>query len=245
MPSIFPRWPRAAANPAPLVRLQPVAAGRPHVFVAGWGSRGQAAVDGMLRQGYCAGDIVVVDQDPHAIRKVGLRACHTVVGSALCANTLQAARVNSASAVVIAIGSDPDALLATTLVRQCSAARIVVSVRDEAYLPSARDCGADVVVCGSVTAGRVAAAAVTAPGLAAALQRVLDHPASYLLAERPVRPDEIGTPATDLPHIIAVRRGARLLRAGYSSVMLAAGDRLVHAGPAQPDPTETPRRWLP
>ncbi|WP_457134587.1 potassium channel family protein [Mycobacteroides abscessus] len=244
MSSIFPRWPRVAANEAPLP--QPVAAGQqPHVIVAGLGSRGQAAVDSLLRQGCCAGDIVVVDQDPRAMGRVGQRARRTVVGSALSACTLQAARVNSASTVVIAIGTDSAVLRAAELVRQRSTARIVVSVHDKAFVPLARDCGADVVVCGSMTAGRVAAAAITTPSLAATLQKVLAHPAGYLLAERPVRPSEIGTPATDLPHVIAVRRGAQLLRAGYSSVVLAAGDRLVHAGPAQPCPTGTPRGWLP
>lgn len=201
-----------------------------HTIIAGYGTKGRAALTSLLEAGTPAASIVVVDIDPDVIAEVNRARLVGVRGDATRREVLVSAEAEHAARIVIAVGRDDTAVLIALTARQLSpAVSIVAAVREAENESLLRQCGATEVVVASDTAGRLLGLSVTDPGASRVMSLLLHGGPGLELTERPVASAEVGRPAGRAASgVVAVLRGDSVLalddpRAGR----LEDGDRVV------------------
>jgi voltage-gated potassium channel len=188
---------------------------RNHTIVIGYGTKGRTAVEAMRGDGITPTDIVVVDTDKSALDHAATRGLVTV----------------HAASIVVATNRDDTAVLITLTARELAPkAKIVASVREAENQHLLRQSGADSVVVSSETAGRLLGIATKTPSVVEIIEDLLTPEAGFVIAERPVEPNEVGGSPRHLSDIVlGVVRDGRLLRVDEPEVdALEAGDRLLY-----------------
>jgi len=209
---------------------------RDHIVVAGYGTKGRSAVKTLLSTGVSRDSIVVVDTDPSVVAEAAEAGFVGVVGDATRSSVLKQAAVQRAREVVVASARDDTAVLVTPTARQLNPhAGIQASVRESENVPLLRQSGADHVVTSSEAAGRLLGVSTSHPNVGQVIEDLLDQGSGLDLAEREVRPDEVGGPAAAVRDpVLAVVRGGRLLPFDDSGcASLRHGDRLIVARSAR------------
>ncbi|WP_374116375.1 TrkA family potassium uptake protein [Hoyosella sp. YIM 151337] len=214
---------------------------RNHTIIVGYGTKGRTAVYAMLGDGVRPTEIVVVDTDPAMLESAQARGLVTVHGSATKSDVLKLAGAPHAAAIIIATNRDDSAVLVTLTARELAPrAKIVAAVREAENTHLVKQSGADSVVVSSETAGRLLGIATTTPNVVEMIEDLLTPEVGFAIAERAVRPEEVGSSPRQLTDIVlAVVRGGQLTRVDQPSVgMVEANDRLLHIRRA---PDEKPK----
>lgn len=201
-----------------------------HVVVCGYGTKGRSAIDAMLEDGAALEQIVVVEQDPGAVKEAAARGLAVVPGSSSRAAVLREAMVPDARAVVVATNADDAAVLTVLTARDLAPrAWIVAAVRETENIPLVRQSGADQVVVSSATAGRLLGLSTSAPQLVTVVEDLLTASTGIALTVRSVAADEVGRAPGELGQpVAAVVRDSRLHNFADPSVQrLVATDRVV------------------
>ena len=134
---------------------------RDHVVVCGWGRVGRAVADHLHDRGR---DVVVVDLDRQRLEGI---AFPTVVGDATLNETLRAAGIERAHALVAALSGDAENLFVTLSGRAINAALFIVArARQEDSVPKLSQAGADRVVNPQELGGARIASFVVQPNVA-------------------------------------------------------------------------------
>jgi len=182
-----------------------------HTVVVGYGTRGRAAVRGLVEGGVARSTIVAVDRDQAAVDEAVNDGIAAVLGDGTRDGVQQAAHVPDAGQVVIAVSQDATSVLATLTSRRLApGARIVSSVRETHNAPLLHHIGADSVVVSSETAGRLLGVAVAHPPAAKVLGDLLTPGRALVLRERPVTPQEVGRTTREVDGlVVAVVRGGQ------------------------------------
>jgi voltage-gated potassium channel len=204
---------------------------RDHTVVVGYGTKGRAAVDTLLGDGTEPGRIVVVDTDHTRLDAASALGLVTVTGNATRSSVLRTARVQYASAVIVATNRDDTAVLVTLTARQLSERiTIVAAVRESENVHLLRQSGANSVIVSAETAGRLLGAAATTPSVVEVVEDLLTPEAGLAISERPVEEAEVGGSPRYLPDIVlGVVRGKKLHRVDAATVdTLKPGDRLLY-----------------
>jgi voltage-gated potassium channel len=202
-----------------------------HTIICGFGVKGVAAADTLLGHGVPAEQIVVIDTAAQAVEDARRRGFAGIVGDASTSAVLQAAGVADAGAVVVAPGSDADAVLVTLTARELNRdATVVASVRDAENVHLLEQGGADSAVVSSGAAGRLLGQAVRSPQIVRVLEDLLNVGQGLDVVEREVTAEQVG-PLDALPAsapVIAVVRGEEVLRFDDPrAARLQQGDRVV------------------
>jgi voltage-gated potassium channel len=200
------------------------------IVVIGYGTKGRSAVTTWTESGTARESIVIVDLRPDAASDATAAGLVAVTGDGTRQEVLSRAEIGSARQVVIAVGRDDTAVLIALTVRHLNPrATIVAAVREEENQHLLRLSGADQVVVTSGAAGRLLAISAVRPAAGQVLADLLDRGRGLDLAERPVAPAEIGTPAQEAQGtVIALLRGDQVLAADHPAARrLARGDRLI------------------
>jgi voltage-gated potassium channel len=207
------------------------------IIVIGYGTKGRSAVRTLRESGTARESIVVVDLRPDAARDATAAGLVAVTGDGTRQEVLSRAEIGSARQVVIGVGRDETAVLIALTVRQLNPrVTIVAAVREEENHDLLRLSGADQVVVTSGAAGRLLAISAVRPAAAQVIADLLDRGRGLDLAERPVAPAEIGTPAQQAQGtVIALLRGDQVLAADHPAARrLARNDRLILVSSRQP-----------
>ena len=180
-----------------------------HVIVAGHGASGAEAVAELVRTGLSPRKIVVIDERPQALKAA--EACGAIVldGDATRDQTLQAARIDRARAVVVAAGRDDTSILIVLTARRLApkaAIGVVIASEDNEAL--ARQAGADTVINPASFAGLLLASSTHGAHLADYLTDLAGCHGEVVLRERPVSAAEAGQPLS----AIITGRGLRIQR---------------------------------
>ncbi|MEJ5928421.1 potassium channel family protein [Corynebacterium sp. H128] len=204
---------------------------RNHTVVIGFGTKGRSAVAALLADGTPASQIVVIDNDLHALELASNQGLATVQGSATKSDVLKLAGVTRAKAVVVAPNLDDTAVLVTLSVREIApSAMIVASVRESENMHLLRQSGADSVVISSETAGRLLGLATVTPSVVEMMEDLLSPDEGFSIAERLVGEDEVGANPRHLADIVlgVVRSGELYRIDAPEAEIVEPGDRLLY-----------------
>lgn len=201
-----------------------------HTVVVGYGTKGQAAVARLLRDGVPRETIVAVTDDEDGIARATRRGIVGVAGDGSRDDVLRSAVVDRAARVLVAVPTDATAVLITLTARRLNpTARIIAVARKGENAELLRASGANSALVGADATGRQLALGLTSPHVGELYAQLLEPGRGVELTERPVTEQEVGRTTEDLAELVlAVARGSELLdvRRG-SPPVLAEGDRLV------------------
>jgi voltage-gated potassium channel len=203
-----------------------------HIVVLGYGTKGRNAARALALKGHPDEGIVVVDQDPGAVRAATDAGYTALQGSATNHAVLQQAMIARARAVIIALGRDDTAILATLTARRLAPhASVIASAREADNADLLKEGGASSVIVSSETSGRLLGLATDSPDTVAVFEDLLSFGHGVDLDERALAQDEIGLRTTDIAMpVLAVVRGGRTLRYNDQTIgALRAGDRIIFA----------------
>ncbi|WP_048833241.1 potassium channel family protein [Nocardia cyriacigeorgica] len=203
---------------------------RDHTVVIGYGTKGRAAVRAMLGEG-ARRPLLVVDTDAAALEIASGEGLVTLRGSATTADVLRLAGVQRCRSVVVATNRDDTAMLITLAARRLSpTAEIIVAVRETDNIELLRRSGADTVVASSATAGRLLGLATTKPKAVELMENLLIPESGIALAQRPVRPQEVGRDPRTLGDVVLslVRDGRPRRLDSPEAQEIQPGDHLIY-----------------
>jgi voltage-gated potassium channel len=203
-----------------------------HIVVLGYGTKGRNAVRELLLKGRDRDKIVVVEVDPQAGAAATTAGFVTVVGPATSQEVLRDALIEDANVVVVALGRDDTAVLATLTARRLAPhVTVVAAAREAENAELLQQSGASSVIVSSETTGRLLGLATDSPHVVSVVEDLLSFGQGLDLVERDVWPDEMGRSPVDLGQpIIAIVRGGKTLRYNDPAIgRLAATDRIIYA----------------
>ncbi|GAB3623187.1 potassium channel family protein [Mariniluteicoccus endophyticus] len=204
---------------------------RNHVVVVGYGTKGRSAVQTLRRHEMDMEKLVVIDDRATAIADANTHGVAAIKGDATRRDVLRRAEISKAREVIITLDRDDSAILATLTVRQLNpSAHVVVAVREHDNAPLLRQSGADSVVTSSDAVGRLLGLSAVSPNIGTAIEDLLTSGEGLEVAERQVRPEEVGQGPGDIvgERVIAVVRNKTMRRYFDPTVArLETGDDLV------------------
>jgi voltage-gated potassium channel len=210
-----------------------------HVIVCGYGTKGRAAVGTLLENGLAKTQVVVVENNPTALRQATSDGLVAIEGSATRSTVLKEARVQDAKAVIIATDSDDASVLVTLTVRQLTSGKvsIIAAAREAENAPLLRQSGAHHVIVSSATAGRLLGLSTTAPPLIEVVEDLLTPGQGMALAMRSARRDEVGASPRELKELVIAlfRRGKVLSLADPEGTTIQTGDMVVYVRDDRPE----------
>ncbi len=217
---------------------------RNHTVVIGYGTTGQSATATLLRGGLPPERIVVIDTSALAVAAANRQGLAAFEGDATARELLHRAELPKAKEVIVTVGRDDTAILATLTVRQLNrGAHVVVAVRESDNVALIRQSGADAVVTSSDAVGRLMGLSSISPQLGEVIEDLLTSAEGLEIVQRQVTAEENGKDPNgiDGEKVLAVVRN-RTLRRYYETGadVLRTGDQLVVVRKA-PGAQRTPR----
>jgi voltage-gated potassium channel len=208
-----------------------------HIVVAGYGISGSEAVRELISRGIAPQKIVVIDGDDVSLALAEDIGCNVLKGDATRDQTLDDARIGRAQAIIVSAGRDDTSILITLTARHLAPyAPISVVVRAQDNELLARQAGATTVINPASFAGLLLAGSCDGPRIADYMADLAAADGHVRLAERPVRPEEVGKPLAAISSGLGVRihRGDKII--GFwepGAQALAQGDIVIEIVPLQ------------
>lgn len=222
-----------------------------HIVVVGYGVSGTEAVRELIARGTPPKNIVVIDCDAEALEGAEELGCAVLQADATRDKTLEAVRVAEARSLIISAGSDDTSILVTLTARHLAPKlKITVTVKNADNELLARQAGATTVVNPVSFAGLLLAGSAYGPVVHDYIADLASMAGRVRLAEREVRPEEIGRSLSDISGAL----GVRIIRDGKpigfweeEAKELRAGDLILEIVPtcvheADVKPTVVPAR---
>lgn len=204
---------------------------RDHVILAGFGVSNSKALEELLARDFDPKRIVVIDPDEQSLSRASKCGVAVLQGDASRDETLRAAHVERASALLVSAGRDDSAILIVLTARKLAPnAKISVTMRNVENEDIARRAGADTVVNPVSFAGLLLASSLQGPHRADYLADLASTEGRVILRERVVEPHEVGKTAAE----ICTGQPVRLIRderphspRDPAFAKLAPGDRIL------------------
>ena len=210
-----------------------------HVVLVGYGHSGRCAAAELVARGFDRGRILIVDLDQARLEHAAEQGYVGILGDASREETLRAAMLPSAHALLVCTDRDDTNVLITLTARHVSAdVRIVARVEEAENDKLLRQSGASSTVLPSRVGGILMADSVESPHLATYVMDLISAGGQVMLAEREPSPEEIGRRPVDIGHSLIVRviRGAQAYSFWETPAKIQAGDKLIvlHSRAAAP-----------
>ncbi|GAA0284231.1 potassium channel family protein [Alteraurantiacibacter aestuarii] len=215
-----------------------------HVVVLGFGVSGSEAVSELIERGTDPRNIVVMDRDEHQLEQAEELGCNVIEADATRDESLMAVRIDEAQTVLVSAGRDDASILIVLTVRHLAPnvpISVVVRASDNEIL--AHQAGANNVINPVRFTGLLLAGSAQGAHIADYLADLASVSGRVQLVERPVKPEEIGKPLSELS---TGGRGLRIYRNGGAcgfweaeAGALQAGDIVVEILPTGEDAIST------
>jgi voltage-gated potassium channel len=170
---------------------------------------------------------VVIDNDPDALERASECGVAVLLGDATRDETLQAAHVDRAAAMLVSTGRDDSNILVTLTARKLSpSVNISVTIRESDNEDIARQAGADTVINPVSFTGLLLASSLEGPYRADFIADLATSAGRVELRERIVSSEEVGRLASE----VCSGQIVRLIRDGKPHKLtgrIAAGDRVL------------------
>ena len=204
---------------------------RDHILIAGFGISNDKALEELLKRGTSAKRIVVIDDNREALDRASECGVAVLHGDASRDETLLAAHVDRASALLVSTGRDDSNILVVLTARKLSAAvKISVTIRETDNEDIAKQAGADTVINPVSFSGLLLASSLEGPNRAEYLNDLATSEGQVMLRERIVGDAEAGRS----PQQICTGQVVRLIRDGRAHAFddpsfqsLRIGDRIL------------------
>jgi voltage-gated potassium channel len=207
-----------------------------HVVVLGYGVSGSEAVAELIARGTEPRCIVVMDPSPARLALAEEAGCNVIEGDGSRDDDLRAVRIDRAKTVLVSAGRDDASILIVLTVRHLAPEvpiSVVVRAADNEFL--AHQAGANNVINPVRFTGLLLAGSAQGEHVADYLADLASIDGRVQLIERPVLPQEIGKP---LSQLASGGRGLRIYRNGgacgfweHEAGELQAGDVIVEIVP--------------
>ncbi|AKH42546.1 voltage-gated potassium channel [Altererythrobacter atlanticus] len=207
-----------------------------HVVVLGFGVSGSEAVGELIARGTDPRSIVVMDTDEERLAQAEAIGCNVIEADASRDEHLMAVRIKEARTVLVSAGRDDASILIVLTVRHLAPnvpISVVVRAADNEIL--AHQAGADNVINPVRFTGLLLAGSAQGAHIADYLADLASVSGRVQLVERPVRPEEIAKP---LSQLATGGQGLRIYRNGVAYGFwdaevsaLQAGDIIVEVRP--------------
>ena len=189
-----------------------------HILLAGFGVSNEKALEELLACGTPPERIVVIDNEREGLDRAAECGVAVLQGDAARDETLLAAHVDRASALLVSTGRDDSNILVVLTARKLSATvKISVTIRETDNEDIAKQAGADTVINPVRFTGLLLASSLEGPYRAEYLTDLVTSEGNVMLRERVVGEKEAGR----APHEISGGQIVRLVRDGRAH---AAGD---------------------
>ena len=204
---------------------------RDHILIAGFGVSNDKALEELLKRGTPARRIVVIDDDHAALDRASECGVAVLHGDAARDETLLAAHVDRAAALLISTGRDDSNILVVLTARKLSpSVKISVTIRESDNEDIARQAGADTVINPVSFSGLLLASSLEGPYRADYLSDLATSEGNVMLRERIVGDEEAGRS----PQQVCTGQVVRLIRDGQAHSAgdpafqsLRSGDRIL------------------
>ena len=200
-----------------------------HILLAGFGVANDKALEELLAQGTPARRIVVIDSDQESLDRAAECGVAVLLGDASRDETLCAAHVDRAAALLVSTGRDDSNILVVLTARKLAPnVKISVTIRETDNEDIARQAGADTVINPVSFTGLLLASSLEGPYRADYIADLATSAGTVELRERVVGPGEVGRSLQE----ICTGQAVRLIRDGKSLApsdrhRLAPGDRIL------------------
>jgi voltage-gated potassium channel len=202
-----------------------------HILIAGFGVSNDKALEELLKRGTPARRIVVIDDDRDALDRAAECGVAILQGDSTRDETLLAAHVDRATALLVSTGRDDSNILVVLTARKLSPdVNISVTIRESDNEDIAKQAGADTVINPVSFSGLLLASSLEGPYRAEYLNDLATSEGRVMLRERIVSDDEAGRS----PQQICTGQVVRLIRDGRAHVgsdpafqSLRVGDRIL------------------
>jgi voltage-gated potassium channel len=202
-----------------------------HIIIAGFGVSNSKALEELLSRGTDPRKIVVIDSREEAVEQASDCGVAVLQGDVSRNETLAAARVEHASAILVSAGRDDSNILIVLTARKMAPdIKISVTIRTDENEDIARQAGADTVINPVSFSGLLLASSLQGPHRADYLNDLATSAGRVELRERIVEEHEIGKDLSE----VCTGQAVRLIRDGESHGphdpafrTLAAGDRIL------------------
>ena len=206
-----------------------------HVVICGFGVKGRAAHE-YIREHDPDLEVVVIDENESALDEANRLGITGINGKAYESSILDAARVSSATKIIVALSSDEQTILTVLRIRELNEeCTVIASCKEESnrdLLDSAR---ADHVIVSSSSAGRILGMAAETPEAARVVNDLLTFGDGLDINERHIKVDGEPLERGHTETAIAVIRGDHVHRPGDEACLtLRQGDQVIYI-----DQTET------
>lgn len=204
---------------------------RDHTLIIGYGTMGKSAASTLMKSDTPPDQIVVIDPSPAAVADANRHGLAAFAGDATDRELLRRAEIALAREVIITVGRDDTAILATLTVRQLNpSAHIIVAVRKEENASLVRQSGANAVITSSESVGRIVGISAINPNLGHLIEDLISSGEGIEITQRPVAAEEVGLAPSYIRNerVLGVVRGKRLYQFYDQSVAeLRTGDEVV------------------
>jgi voltage-gated potassium channel len=170
-----------------------------HIVVLGFGVSGSEAVVELIERGTDPACIVVMDPDEERLAFAEKLGCNVISADATRDESLMAVRIAQAQTVLVSAGRDDTSILMVLTVRHLAPSvpiSVVVRAADNELL--ARQAGADNVINPVRFTGLLLAGSAQGAHVADYLADLASVTGRVQLVERPVTPEELGRPLSQL-----------------------------------------------
>lgn len=202
-----------------------------HIVLAGYGVSNGKALEELLARGTDPKKIVVIDRDEAVLERATECGVNVLQGDAGRDETLAAAHIDRAQALLVSAGRDDSNILIVLTARKISPTiKISVTMRETDNEDIAKQAGADTVINPVSFSGLLLASSLQGPFRAEYLADLASTEGSVILRERIVEDSEVGKAASE----ICTGQAVRLIRGGQAAGpkdpafrKLVAGDRIL------------------
>jgi voltage-gated potassium channel len=202
-----------------------------HILLAGFGISNDKALEELIAKGVSPNRIVVIDNSQDALDRAAECGVAVLQGDAARDETLLAAHVDRAAALLISTGRDDSNILVTLTARKLAPnVNISVTIRESDNEDIARQAGADTVINPVSFTGLLLASSLEGPYRADFIADLATSAGKVELRERVVTPDEVGRLASEVCSgqiVRLIRDGKPHKLWGRSEPRIASGDRVL------------------
>ena len=202
-----------------------------HILIIGFGVSNDKAMEELLKSSVEARRIVVIDSDQRALDRAAECGVAVLQGDATRDETLVAAHVERASALLVSTGRDDSNILVVLTARKLAPrVNISVTIRETDNEDIAKQAGADTVINPISFTGLLLASSLEGPFRAEYLNDLANSQGPVMLRERIVGEGEAGRSPQQVctGQVVRLIRGGRAHAAGDPAFQsLRAGDRIL------------------
>jgi voltage-gated potassium channel len=204
---------------------------RDHILIAGFGVSNDKALEELLARGTSPKRIVVIDNDREALDRAAECGVAVLQGDAARDETLLAAHVDRAAALLVSTGRDDSNILVVLTARKLSAdVKISVTISETDNEDLAKQAGADTVINPVSFTGLLLAGSLEGPYRTEYLSDLATSEGKVVLRERIIGDEEAGRAPHEVcgGQIVRLVRNGRVHAAGDPAVQsLRTGDRVL------------------